>query len=299
MTGIRTLLRKFREAVQGKEFSISAELSLRREFGAAEVHRQVDTLGEIVDGILVTDNPWSWVQMSAVSAASMVLQRGIDPIPLLTCRDRNRIALQSDLIGLRAMGVSSVLLTRGQPVSNDHQIKATTVFDTTDLELVAMANALNDDPSLGPGEEFFIGTGARLFRAGTKWQAESLKARAEAGACFMQTQLCFNTDILRSFIDALVRTKLTWKYAVIVSLAVLPSAKTAIWLKKNLRETKIPIQIVERLQAAADPELEGINICAELMREISEIPGVSGVNLMTMGNPESIPAAIRASGLRS
>jgi len=299
MTGIRTLLRKFREAVQGKEFSISAELSLRREFGAAEVHRQVDTLGEIVDGILVTDNPWSWVQMSAVSAASMVLQRGIDPIPLLTCRDRNRIALQSDLIGLRAMGVSSVLLTRGQPVSNDHQIKATTVFDTTDLELVAMANALNDDPSLGPGEEFFIGTGARLFRAGTKWQAESLKARAEAGACFMQTQLCFNTDILRSFIDALVRTKLTWKYAVIVSLAVLPSAKTAIWLKKNLRETKIPIQIVERLQAAADPELEGINICAELMREISEIPGVSGVNLMTMGNSESIPAAIRASGLRS
>ena len=292
-------MRKFREAVQGKEFSISAELSLRREFSAADVHRQVDTLGEMVDGIQVTDNPWSWVQMSAVAAASMVLQRGVDPIPLLTCRDRNRIALQSDLIGLRAMGVGSVILTRGQPVSNDHQIKATTVFDTTDLELVGMANALNDDPSLGPGEELFIGTGARLFRAGTKWQAESLKARAEAGACFMQTQLCFNTDILRSFIDALVRTKLTWKYAIIISLAVLPSAKTAIWLKKNLRETKIPIQIVERLQGAADPELEGIKICAELMQEISEIPGVSGVNLMTMGNPESIPAAIKASGLRS
>ena len=292
-------MRKFREAAQGKEFSISAELSLRREFSAADVHRQVDTLGEIVDGIQVTDNPWSWVQMSAVAASSMVLQRGVDPIPLLTCRDRNRIALQSDLIGLRAMGVGSVLLTRGQPVSNDHQIKAATVFDTTDLELVGMANALNDDPSLGPGEELFIGTGARLFRAGTKWQAESLKARAEAGACFMQTQLCFNTDILRSFIDALVRTKLTWKYAIIISLAVLPSAKTAIWLKKNLRETKIPIQIIERLQGAADPELEGIKICTELMQEISEIPGVSGVNLMTMGNPESIPAAIKASGLRS
>ena len=292
-------MKKFREALQGKEFSISAELSLRREFSAADIHRQVDTLGEIVDGILVTDNPWSWVQMSAVAAASMVLQRGVDPIPLLTCRDRNRIALQSDLIGLRAMGVSSVLLTRGQPVSNDHQTKATTVFDTTDLELVAMANALNEDPSLGPGEKFFIGTGARLFRAGTKWQAESLKARAEAGACFMQTQLCFNTDILRSFIDALVRTKLTWKYAVIISLAVLPSVKTAIWLKENMREVKIPTRLVERLRDAADAELEGVIICSELMQEISEIPGVSGVNLMTMGNPESIPAAIKASGLRS
>jgi len=299
MTGIRTLLRKFRDAVQGKDFSISAELSLRREFTASDVHRQVDTLGEIVDGIQVTDNPWSWVQMSAVAAASLVLQRGIDPIPWLTCRDRNRIALQSDLLGLRAMGVSSVLLTRGQAVSKDHQVEAVTVADTTDRQLVAMARTLNEDASLGKEEELFIGTGARLFRAGAKWQAESLKARADAGARFLQTQLCLNTDIIRAYIDALVRTKLTWKYAVIITLAVLPSAKTAIWMKKNMREVKIPVPLVERLQDADDAEFEGIKICAELMQEISEIPGVSGINLMTMGNPESIPAAIKASGLRS
>jgi 5,10-methylenetetrahydrofolate reductase len=299
MTGIRAPLRKFREAVQGTDLSISAELSLRRDFTASDVHRQVDTLGEIVDGIQVTDNPWLWVQMSAVAAASLVLQKGIDPIPLLTCRDRNRIALQSDLLGLRAMGVSSVLLVRGQKETGNHQVKAATVADTSDLELVAMARALNDDPSCGAGEDLFIGTGGRVFRAGTKWQAESLQARADAGARFLQTQLCMNTDIIRAYIDALVRTKLTWKYAVIISLTVLPSAKTAIWLKKNMRDTKIPVRLVERLQDAADAELEGIKICAELMQEISEIPGVSGINLMTMGNPESIPAAIRASGLRS
>ena len=291
-------MRKFGEAVQAKDFSITAELSLRRDFTASDVHRQVDTLGETVDGIQVTDNPWSWVQMSAVAAAGLVLQRGIDPIPLLTCRDRNRIALQSDLLGLRAMGVSSVLLTRGQKDTDNHQVKAATVADTSDLELVAMARALNDDPSGGPDEDLFIGTGARLFRAGTKWQAESLKARADAGARFLQTQLCLNTDMIRTYIDALVRTKLTWKYAVIISLAVLPSAKTAIWMKKNMRETKIPVRLIERLEDAGDAELEGIKICAELMQEISEIPGVSGVNLMTMGNPESIPAAIEASGLR-
>ena len=99
--------------------------------------------------------------------------------------------------------------------------------------------------------------------------------------------------------DALVRLKLTWKYAVIISLTLLPSAETAIWLKKRMRQAKIPIGFVERLQGAADAELEGIKICAELMQEISEIPGVSGINLMTTGNPESIPAAIKASGLRS
>jgi methylenetetrahydrofolate reductase (NADPH) len=278
---------------------MSAELTLRREHTASDVHRQVDTLGELVDGIQVTDNPWSWVQMSAVSAASLVLLKGIDPIPMLTCRDRNRIALQSDLIGLRAMGVTSVLLTQGTKIKDDHQLESANVFDTTSLELVAMAEALNDDPSLGPNENLFIGTGAKVFRAGPAWSAESLKARSDAGARFLQSQFCFNTDIIRQYMDELVRLKLTWKYAVIISLTVLPSAKTAIWLKKNLRQAKIPIRLVERLENAADAELEGIRICAELIQEISEIPGVSGINLMTTGNPESIPAAIKASGLRS
>jgi methylenetetrahydrofolate reductase (NADPH) len=292
-------LKKFREALQSQDFSISAELTLRREYTTSDVHRQVDTLGELVDGIQVTDNPWSWVQMSAVSAASLVLQKGIDPIPMLSCRDRNRIALESDLIGLRAMGVTSVLLTQGEKVPDDHQVKARGVFDTTSLELVTMAAALNDDPSLGPNEEFFIGTGAKVFRPPTEWPAEKLKARADAGARFLQSQFCFNTDIIREYMDALVRLKLTWKCAVIISLTVLPSVEAAIWLKKKIRQAKIPIRLIERLQDAADAELEGIKICSELMQEISEIPGISGVNLMTTGNPESIPAAIKASGLRS
>jgi methylenetetrahydrofolate reductase (NADPH) len=292
-------LRKFRDALQRQNFSISAELTLRQEHTASDVHRQIDILGELVDGIQVTDNPWSWVQMSAVSAASLVLQKGIDPIPMLSCRDRNRIALQSDLIGLRAMGVTSVLLTQGNKIKQDSQLKATNVFDTNSLELVAMAEALNNDPALGPNEGFFIGTGAKVFRAGPEWPAESLKARSDAGARFLQSQICFNTDIIREYMDALVRLNLTWKYAVIISLTVLPSVEAAIWLKRNMRQAKIPSRLVERLENVADAELEGIRMCAELMQEISEIPGVSGINLMTAGNPEAIPAAIKASGLRS
>ena len=292
-------MKTFREALQSQDFAISAELTLRQAYTASDVHRQVDILGELVDGIQVTDNLWPWVQMSAVSAASLVLQRGIDPIPLLTCRDRNRIALQSDLIGLRAMGVTSVLLNRGEKVPEDHQVRAANVYDTSSLEFVAMAQELNDDPLLGPNETLYIGTGAKVFRAGTEWSAVSLKARSDAGARFLQSQFCFNTDIIREYMDALARLKLTWKYAVIISLTLLPSAKTAIWLKKRMHRALIPVRLLERLENAADAELEGIRICAELMQEISEIPGVSGINLMTTGNPESIPAAIKASGLRS
>ena len=292
-------MKTFREALQSQDFSISAELTLRQEHTASDVHRQVDILGELVDGIQVTDNLWPWVQMSAVSAASLVLQRGIDPIPLLTCRDRNRIALQSDLVGLRAMGVTSVLLNRGEKVPEDHQVKAANVHDTSSLEFVTMAQGLNDDPSLGPNETLYIGTGAKVFRAGAEWPAASLNARSDAGARFLQSQFCFNTDIIRAYMDALVRLKLTWKYAVIISLTLLPSAQTAIWLKTRMHRALIPGHLVERLENAADAELEGIRICADLMQEISEIPGVSGINLMTTGNPESIPAAIKASGLRS
>lgn len=292
-------MRKFREAVQGNNFSISAELTLRREFTAADVNRQVDGLAGMVDGIQVSDNPWSWVQMSPVAAAGLLLKKGVDPIPLLTCRDRNRIALQSDLIGLRAMGVTSVLLTRGHRVPKDHYLHATTVFDTTGRELVGIANELNEELSAGSGEQFFIGTGARVFRPGNNWRAESLHARANAGAQFLQTQLCFNADIIRVYIEALVRAKLTWKYSVMVSLTPLPSTKTALWLKKNLPDSRIPARIMQRLENADDVEREGIKICAELMQEIAQIPGVSGVNLMALGNSEAIPAAIRASGLRS
>lgn len=285
--------------MQSSDFSISAELTLRQEFTATDVYHQADALAGLVDGVQVTDNAWSWVQMSPLAAASLLLQRGIDPIPLLTCRDRNRIALQSDLAGLRALGVTSLLLTRGHRVPKDHHLQATTVFDTTGRELVAMANAMNEDPSLGPEQQFFIGTGARVFQPGKNWRAESLSARASAGAQFLQTQLCFNTDTIRTYIEALVRAKLTWKYSVIVSLAALPTAKTARWLKNNLVDSRIPAWLIEKLESAADPQQEGIRICAELMQEIAQIPGVSGINLMAMGDTQAIPAVIKASGLRS
>jgi len=292
-------LRRFRDAVQNSKFSISAELTLKRESTARDIDCQVDALGDMVDGIQVTDNPWSWTQMSAVSAASLLLRRGVDPITIMTCRDRNRIALQADMVGLRAMGVTSILLTRGHRVPKGHQVQATAVFDTTGRELVTMANELNEDPAIAPGEEFFIGTGARAFRPGNKWRAKSLKVRAKAGARFIQTQLCFNTNIIRQYTEALIREKLTWKYAVIVSLAVLPSVETVIWLMENLPDSKIPVNIGKRIESAADPAREGIKICAELLQEISEIPGVSGVNLMTVGDPDLITEAIKASGLRT
>ena len=292
-----TDLKTFKKAIQGGDLALTAELTIKHEFTADDVVEQARHLSKFADAIEVTDNSYGWTQMSAVAASGILLHHGIDAIPILTCRDRNRIALKGDLLGLRALGVTSLILTRGHPVPRHHEIQGTTVFDTTGRELILMGEEIREATDVGPKRDFHIGTGARVFRPKRNWVAESLKSRAAAGAQWMQTQLSFNMDILRRYMHMLVDLKVTWDYSVIVSLTPLPSAETARWIKQNLADSLVPKPVIERLEQASDPENEGVKICAELMQEVAEIPGVSGINLMTTGNPDLLVAAFEASGL--
>jgi methylenetetrahydrofolate reductase (NADPH) len=173
------------------------------------------------------------------------------------------------------------------------------VYDLAGRELIELAAALGEELSSAGEEDFFIGTGARVFRPDEGWRAESLTARAAAGARFIQTSPCFDMNILRDYMKRVVGEKLTWSYSVVVTLSPLTSANAAKWMKQNMTDSRIPESLIQRLEEAQDPEQEGIRICAELMQEVSEIPGISGVNLMTTGNSASILAAIEASDLRS
>ena len=290
-------MRTFRQSLQSSDFTITAELPLRQETGAEELLQQAEKLGNSVTAIQIAENPHSWIQMSAVAAAGLLAHNGYDAIPRLNCRDRNRIALQSDLLGLRAMGITSLVLSKGNRMPDGNKLKATPVFDTSCRELVAMANAMNDDETTSPENEFLIGTSASVIQARPDWKGERLLERASAGARFLQTRLCFDLDILRPFMAMLVEARITWNYSVIVSLAPLPSAESARWLVENSRGCMIPETLIARLESAADPEAEGVAICAELMREIATIPGISGVNLLSPGNPDCVVQAIRESGL--
>ena len=220
-------------------------------------------------------------------------------MPVLNCRDRNRIALNSDLLGLRALGVESLLLTRGHRVPPEHPIIANAVFDTRGRELVAMAARLGESEPSPPGENFHIGVGARVIRPRENWGAAWLNERAEAGAQFLQTQLCLNLDMLQQYLAALVDARLTWKYSVVVTLAVLPSAQTARWLKQNMSDVRIPKSIIARLESSADEAAEGLAIAVEMMQQVAAFPAVSGIHLMTLGDAAALPKAIRRAGFRS
>jgi methylenetetrahydrofolate reductase (NADPH) len=291
-------LKPFRDSLLQGNFTISAELMLNRQSNAADVRGQCQRMTGLVDALLVADNSWPWVQMSPLAASALVLQEGLDALPVLSCRDRNRIALISDLLGLQALGVTSAMLVRGHRMPKEHQVPARSVFELRGRELLAIAEQVSEDCRSSGGQGLLTGTNARVFKPQPGWKAETLLEKAHAGARFVHTQLCMNPETLQAYLSRLIEARITWQFSIIVTIAVLPSAETALWLKSNLRDSLVPDAVIQRLQNSSDPEQEGVEICAEQIRKIAEMPGIAGVHIFTPGKPELVAHAIRESGLR-
>ena len=292
-------MKTFREVIDSGDFVLTAELNLARDSDAAAIVEQADVLGACTDAIQVPDSPGARVQMTPLAASHLLIQNGVQAIAHLNSRDRNRVALECELLSLGTMGVTSVLLLRGDDLPQDHRPAIKQVFELKGKALIEVAQELANDPTVTCVPDFCIGTIATVFNPKAAWQPSSLLARVEAGARFIQTQLCFDTAALRRYMTHLVEARLTWSSAIIVSVATLPSAVTARWLRENLKGSLVPKKVIRRLEQARDPEQEGVDICAEILEELREIPGVSGAHLMTPGDQATIPAAIRAAGLRS
>ena len=288
----------FHASIRTQTFTLTGQLKLADGTTPAQLLEQAELLRPFVDAVQVTDSPNGMVHMSPLAAASLLLQAGVDPIVQLSCRDRNRIALQSELLGAAAIGVSSLLLQRGDKLPKDYQPKTKQVFDIGAKRLVGTARAIQQDPRLANAANLFIGTIALAFDPASEWKPDALLGRSDAGARFIQTQLCFDVDVLRRYVRRLSAAKLTRRVHVIVSLGTLPSADAALWLRKHLRGSVMPKAVIKRMEQARDPEQEGVNICAELLHQVAEIPGVDGANLVSPGDLEPVPAAIQASGLR-
>jgi len=291
-------LKTFAQALASQSFTVTAELSLRGHMPASEILQQAKELTPFVDALQVAENPQQRGQMSPVALAALLLREGIDPITRLNCRDRNRQALQSDLVGLKALGVSSLILNRGNRLQIPGTLTGKPVFDVNCRDLISMAAEISEETVSGPGQEFMIGTSATVRAPKPDWKAELLKTRASAGARFLQTQPCFSVPLLRRYMQCVVDLRMTWNYAVVVTLAPLPGMEIARWQLEDSRGTIVPKTMVNELAAATNPEQIGIEICARQMQEIAAIPGVSGINLLALGNPAAVIAAIEASGLR-
>ncbi len=288
----------FKDALRTKEFVVTAHVNLPRGPDADSLIRQGEILRPAVDAVQLTDNPRAQVHMSGIAAAALLLQQGIDPIIHMTSRDRNRIALQSDLIGAAALGVTSVLLMRGKEIPGGKMLRVQNVFDTPAREIMAFIQHVKNAENDSLVSDFLVGATAIMFDPDADWTPDNLSVKCDAGANFVQMQLCFDMGVVRNYMARMVASKLTHRLYFIMALSPLPSANAARWMRDNVVGSLVPESIIERMEQASDPEREGVEICAELLQELATIPGVSGANLLTLGKLETIPAAIDASGVR-
>ena len=276
---------------------MTAECFLRPETDAEAIGLQADVLRESIDAVILTDNQHGQLHMSTLAAARLMLESGVEPVMQLSCRNRNRIVLLSDMLGAAALGVTSLLLVRGDRVPDGFNPRPKAVFDLNAKALIKTATGMNEDQGLRSSPNFFIGGVVTPHGPKPGWVPNMLIEKANAGLHFVVTHLCMDLNILRAYMKHLVGNMLTRRVAVIVSTAVLSSAEDAKWLRKHRPNAMIPDSIVNRLEASADPLREGVAICSEQLAELATIPGVTGANIMASTDLSLIPTAIAEAGL--
>ncbi len=293
--------KRLRHCLESGHFAVTAELTPPRGAELASLTEAAVLLKPAVTAVNLTDGAGARVRMASLAAAIHLQQQGIETILQITCRDRNRIAIQSDLLGAAAFGIENVLAITGDSVQAGDD--ATPVFDYNSRTLLEAITALSRDGTTSAGGQlttkphFFCGTADMPFAVPDDWQPETLLAKERAGARFVQTQYCFDMDLLRHYMAKLAEHGLTDKLYFLIGLGPLRSADGARWMRDQLHGTVMPDGIIRRMAAARDPHEEGVEICAELMQQAREIPGVAGVHLMAPGHHQAIVAAVRLAGL--
>lgn len=288
-------MNNFKNSIQSGKFVITSEISLTPESNIQEVESQARSLGDDIDGILVTDNQSGQLHMSPIAVGSILLNLNIDPIVQLSCRNRNRISLLSDLLGCLTLGVSSFSLIRGDRVPEEYQPRPKAIMDINATELISMAQNLKNDETISPPRNFIIGGVLTPHTPKDGWQAKNLRKKVDSGAQFFFTHTCLDMDLLSAFMKKIGPTKILQKCYIVAGIALLESTENAEWLRKNRPNVIIPNQIMNRLKEAKDQEAEGIKICSEQINTVKKIPGISGVHIIGPKKLENIPLAIRAS----
>jgi methylenetetrahydrofolate reductase (NADPH) len=281
------------------EFVITAEITPPLSADPQALLDIALPLRGVADAVNVTDGASARAHLDALTAAGILVRAGIEPVLQLTCRDRNRIALQSTLVGAAAQGVRNILALRGDDPAAGDQPDAKPVFDMDSTTILSTAKLIRDRGELPHGQlvggraEFFLGAADTPIEPPRDWKPAGLERKLKAGAQFVQTQFCLDAGLVRRYVERLGEHQLTEQLYILIGLAPLASARSARWIRQHLYGSIIPDALIARLEAAADERLEGRRICLELMQQMQQIPGVAGVHLMAPLNNAALPDVIR------
>jgi methylenetetrahydrofolate reductase (NADPH) len=283
------------------QFVVTAEITPPVSTDPAEFLQRALPLRGLATAVNVTDGAGAKVHLSSLAAAHFLTQSGIEPIFQMTCRDRNRLALQGDLLGAVALGIRNVLALAGDDPKLGDQPEAKPVYDLDSRGLLAMAHGMRSEGKLPSGTpidgkvQLVLGAADVPIDPKPGWEPNSLRRKIEAGADFVQTQFCMDIGVVRRYTARLREAGI--KVPLLIGVAPIPSARSARWMREKLFGTIIPDALIDRLERAADARLEGRKICIELLRELAEVPGVAGAHVMAPMNFAEIPIVIAESGV--
>jgi len=285
------------------QLAVTAELCPPDSADPAEVQRRVERFGGLVDAINVTDGTGANCHMSSLGMAALLIREGHEPVMQMGCRDRNRIAVQGDILGAAALGVRNLVCITGDDVSNGDHPGAARVFDLDSMSLLDTARRMRDEGKFRSGRkltsspELFIGAVENPFMPPYELRALRIARKVAAGAQFIQTQYCFDVPLLERFLARYREEKLSDRCFLLVGVGLIPSARTACWIRSHVPGVHIPDAIVTRLERAHDARAEGVRICIELIQRIAALEGVAGVHIMAHKHEDRVPEIVAGSGI--
>lgn len=296
---------RFERVLRAGLFAVTAELNPPDSADPQEIYDAARILSDVVDAINTTDSSGANVHMSSLSSSALLLRAGYDVVMQMSCRDRNRIALQGDLLGAAALGVRNILCITGDDVSVGDQPETKRVFDFDSLHLLRTARVMRDQGIFLSGRKIsvapalFLGAVENPFAPPLHWRAERLAKKAEAGADFIQTQYVFDIDVFREFMARVRDLGLLERLYILAGVGPLKSPNAAEFMRTRVPGMVIPDSLIERLKKTPHDRwrAEGIRICIELIEQIREIEGVAGIHVMAYRQEEAVVEVIRRVGL--
>lgn len=294
---------RLERVLRAGRFAVTAEIAPPDSADPNEVYLRARIFDGYVDAINATDGSGANCHMSSVGVCSLLTREGYATIMQVSCRDKNRIAIQGDVLGAAAMGVANVLCLTGDGVQAGDQPEAKPVFDFDCMSLLEAVTTMRDEGHLLSGRQLsatpklFAGAAANPFVPPYEFRPERLAKKIAAGAQFVQTQYCYDIEMLKSYMQRVRDLGLHEKVFILVGVGPLASANAARWIRAHVPGVHIPDAIIDRLAGAQKPKLEGRKICVELIQQVREIEGVHGVHVMAYRQEEAVAEIIDASGV--
>ncbi|MGQ9517559.1 MAG: methylenetetrahydrofolate reductase [Anaerolineae bacterium] len=308
---------KLERLLKAGHFVVTGELGPPQSADRSVIEKKASYLRDVVDAVNITDNQTAVVRMCSMAVAKMLIDLGIEPIMQMTCRDRNRIAIQSDLLGAYALGVRNLLGLTGDHQSFGNHPQAKNVYDLDSITLIQMVRQMRDEKQFQCGEgikgqepRFFIGGAINPFADPFDFRPYRLAKKVKAGVEFVQSQIIFNVPKFREYMKRCGDLGLLDKVYILAGVGPIKSLAAARYMATSVPGMDVPQEYIDRMEGAVKGipkedkqarreawEREGIKICAEIIQQVKEIPGVAGVHIMAIEWESAMPEIVKQAGL--